>query len=247
MIRNLNPKPSNEAYLNNDGQQIAFTFRNRAVYSSYIAAIEDQLNNENSAAADKLLKIADTHPKEEKILRQLIPLLINIKSNDLAKKHLIALGTISSFDMVDYSNMGYLHSLAGEHENAMKNYRKALTIEPENSAVLNNLGYELVLTEAYQEADEILQKAIKLDPELPDPYSILGLLNVLTGKLEAGRVLIDKCLGLDPANAYAHKHLGIFYLKMKEKENAFINLKKAAELDSNINVDLYLQEAQLIN
>jgi tetratricopeptide (TPR) repeat protein len=247
LVRSLIPKHIKAANKDNNGKQIAFLLRTRDVYANYVAAIDDELNNEKITAVEKLLKIVEVHPKEEIFLRLLVPLLIEIKSSDLAKKYLIDLKTVSSFTATDYLNMGYLHSLAGERTEAIKNFREGMAMEPERLLILNMLAGQLMLTDAYEEAIEIFEKVINLVPNKPDTYDILGYLNILAGRLDTAKTFLDKSLWLNPSYSRAYKHLGIFYLKTNEKENAIINFKKAAELDSNINIDSYLQEAQLIN
>jgi Tfp pilus assembly protein PilF len=246
LVSNLIPKTIKKAGIDNDGKQLAFVMRVRKVYSEYLLANEGFLKGEYSFAAKKFAKLTSLFPYEERFSRPLINSLLMSKNFPDAEKYLTEVTKYGIYKAEDYLMFGCLYSFTNRHDLATENYKKVLTYDPNNLVGLNNLAYELTLKEDYCNAEELLNKAIKINPDFSHPYSGLSYIRLQTGFLDEGKQLAEKSIELDPCNAYAYKHLGIYYLKVSDKENALANFNKAIELDGTIDIQEYLEEANTL-
>ena len=237
---NLTPrtiKVTGKADIDNDGKQLRFVFRLKGLRRDYIQALTNIMENNISEAIDKLTHILKVCPREEKILRALINLLV------VEKKHNEALIRTQELEQVDYLTQeeilqkACMQSFIGKHTEAEKNYRKVLKYDKNNATALNNLGYTLAESKEYIEANKLLNRLIRLYPDFIHGYCTLGYMQILEGKLEEGKLLVEKALETDIKDAYAYKALGIYYRKQGNTEMEKVCFDKAIEIDNTIDLN----------
>lgn len=88
----------------------------------------------------------------------------------------------------------------GEHDAALKAYRSALELEPNNPAILSNLGAVQNAAGAFDEAEASLTRALDLAPENPAALANLAQVQRRRGDLAAALATLDR-MGDDPAAA----------------------------------------------
>ena len=74
-----------------------------------------------------------------------------------------------------FYNLGLIHALLGNHQQAIQAYNSALLINPSDVETLINKGSSCNDLKAYAEALESLQKAIDLKPQIPEAWSNMGI------------------------------------------------------------------------
>lgn len=228
----------------NDGYMILFTIRTRHFHPHLHAAHRHYSEENYRDAASELNYIVQQGFSNEIVLRALCSALLLDKQHEEAARCLDHLRKISSFDATDHFHAGCLASRNNDGEQAVKHYRQALAVDPENAAVLNNLGYELAENGDYAEASVYLEKAIDLAPQLALAYDNRGYTHLMQNELEEGRRMIAHSLELDPSNAYAYRNLGLYYLKTLHYGAAIAFLNKAIRLDPNTpRAKSYLEDA----
>ena len=76
-------------------------------------------------------------------------------------------------------NLGTALEKAGEYKDAVKAYKMAIDLEPEEAKYYNNMGGSLAAVNKTETAERSYKWAIKLSPKWPDAYYNLG--NLLLG------------------------------------------------------------------
>ncbi|HWP60458.1 MAG TPA: tetratricopeptide repeat protein [Candidatus Acidoferrales bacterium] len=129
-------------------------------------------------------------------------------------------------------NAGYLLTLWGEYEQALKLYDESLAIQPTAEAYTYK-GWTLGQMGEYQRAIEEAQKAIRVDPDFGNPYNDIGVYLMELGRDDEA---ISYLLKAKAAKRYCcyqfpHFNLGRIYLKKGLYEKARDEFKKALQID----------------
>lgn len=128
--------------------------------------------------------------------------------------------------------LGTLLESKGDKEKATTYYKKALQIQPEQAVAANNLAY--LMMESGQNMDVALtlaQTARRLLPDSPSSADTLAWAYYHKGSFLTARDLLEETIKTAPTNPSLQYHLGMIYLKLADKSNAVLHLKKASELD----------------
>lgn len=87
---------------------------------------------------------------------------------------------------------------AGNYEEALSYYDRALTLDPEDAYILNLKGYVLFKMKRFPEAAEVLHASAKADPKYAWAYFDLARVQCASGNLSEARTAIEKALSLQP-------------------------------------------------
>ncbi len=134
-------------------------------------------------------------------------------------------------DDTNYLRAGDEFRKQGEYHNAIRWYRRALEINPDNAAVHVNWGISLLALGKVPEAGARLEQAIRLKPDLPEAHCSLGMVLRQQNRLAEAAASYEKSLRLKPDFALAHLHLGTLLLDLGKFDRAIEHLTKAVELD----------------
>ncbi len=126
-----------------------------------------------------------------------------------------------------YNNLGFYLSGQGKMEEAMENYRLALTIEPNYEDAQNNLGYALAGQKKYPEAIEHYQAALRVRPNHVEVHNNLGNALADIGKLDEAIAHYLIVLKQQPDHADAHNNLGIALAMQGKLEEAIGHFHEA--------------------
>jgi len=95
-------------------------------------------------------------------------------------------------DALDHFEKGNIYSKEGKYELAMKEFRKAIKINPKIADYHYNLANMLFATDKVKEAIVEYKKAISLNPLDSDFHRNLGIAYIATGEIsKAKEILID--------------------------------------------------------
>jgi tetratricopeptide (TPR) repeat protein len=232
--------------LDNDGKQILFALKVKKSMPDYVEGLDCLIKNEFEPAIAKFKSVLAESPRAaEKVLRLLVSAALEGKQYHEAAFYLNELERKFTLSTDDLLTKGILQSVTDQHDEAIETYSLVLKRDTRSLLALNNIGYELIEKGAHQVAKRALDRAIKLKPDFDAPYGNLGYSKVLQGDLKGGKVLIDECLRLNPKNADAYKTLGIYYLKLKDIDQATANFNRSVELDKDIDIGIYSDELKL--
>ena len=98
-------------------------------------------------------------------------------------------------------NKGQLYATYGNSKRAIEHFKKAIEMEPENSAAFFNLGVSYGEAGRYPQAREAINRAIALEPENGDYYYARGWVLLLSG--EKGKAESDMKRAAELGNADA--------------------------------------------
>jgi TolB-like protein/tetratricopeptide (TPR) repeat protein len=129
---------------------------------------------------------------------------------------------------------GWILFQARRYDEAIRELRSVLVVEPGNSSALWYLGFALIGAERFDEAIGTLEKAASLSDRSPGVLGVLVRAYASAGhRAEALRVLDElhrrRQKGYVPAAAFLNAYLGL-----GDKEQAFAWMERAAEERSNI-------------
>ncbi|MFH1379399.1 MAG: tetratricopeptide repeat protein [bacterium] len=102
-----------------------------------------------------------------------------------------------------FEKLGWVYAKEKNWEDALKNYKKAVEINPQLSGGYNNLGniYFTLGQRAY--AMTYYTRALEIDPQLIDAQMNLGICYYYEGRLQESAECMKKVIELDPGNAKA--------------------------------------------
>ncbi len=142
-----------------------------------------------------------------------------------------------------YNNRGVLYKQAGDLDNAMKDYKHSLSLNPVNTDTWSNIGlifWQQGLKNKNQQrifndtAMKYLNKAINLDPKFATGYSNRGSVRSTMGDNQGALDDYTMSINLDPNFADPYYNRGIVYFNLGRKGEACNDLRKAADLGHQI-------------
>ncbi|PSB41643.1 prenyltransferase [Cyanosarcina cf. burmensis CCALA 770] len=133
-------------------------------------------------------------------------------------------------------NQGVRQALAGDFEEAIATYDKALNINPNNDLAWFGRGVALEKLGQYEEALATYDKALNINPNNNLAWFGRGVALVNLGRVEEAIATYDKALDINPNNDLAWYNRGVALGKLGRIEEALASYDKA--LDINPNNDL---------
>lgn len=133
----------------------------------------------------------------------------------------------------------------GKFEKSIKYGKQALQLCDDTiylQMAHNNLGFTYSKMNELQLAKTHLEKAIQIDNTEPYAFNNLGLVLAKIGNIEKGFEFINYSLKIDNENSYAFKNRAKLYLMEGKIQKAKNDLKRAKELDYEIEYDNEVNE-----
>src|SRR6266487_3140192 len=136
-----------------------------------------------------------------------------------------------------YENLGTILATQGKLEEAMDQYRRALTINPRDVLALFNLGRASFDQDNYMEAKELYERLVDVTPDDPIAWFQLGkvyekleLRNVSDlHTIDAAIMAYRRVLELDPHNLEAAFALMEIFMNLRKPDEAIIALESAVQ------------------
>ena len=130
---------------------------------------------------------------------------------------------------------------AGKLDEALAEYRHALTLEPEDETTHFRLANLLVCQGKVQEARVAYEKALCLRPDYAEAHNNLAVLLREEGRLEEATSHCKQALGLKPEYAEAHTNIGNLLADQGRPDEAIAHHRRAIALnphavDAHINL-----------
>jgi Tfp pilus assembly protein PilF/peroxiredoxin len=140
--------------------------------------------------------------------------------------------------ILPYVELAKLYESDGNTREAEATFRKALSIDGDNVAVMSTLGYFLTKTGKIQEALDILSRAAKMDSYTPSHYYYAYALGK-AGKLKESLEAFDKALSLNPFEVEIYRLRAEIYEDNKMLKEASAEYRKALELTLKIDPSIF--------
>ena len=129
-----------------------------------------------------------------------------------------------------YSNLGSFLSARGNVDEAIRDFRKALELWPNQSKDHNNLGKALVQKGRIAEAMDHFQTALRVSPDDPDTESNIGAASLQQGDADEAISHLRRAVEKWPRHAQGHINLGNALLQNREIDAAIAEYEKTLAL-----------------
>ena len=129
-----------------------------------------------------------------------------------------------------HNNLGNDLLLAGQADDAITHFQKAVEIKPDYSEAYNNLGNALLQEGRVDEAITHYQKALEIKPDYAEAYSNLGNALLQKGRVDEAIAHFQKALEIQPEYAKAHYNLGNALLQKGRVDEAIAHFQEAVEI-----------------
>jgi len=133
-----------------------------------------------------------------------------------------------------YYNSGYMLTLMGRFEEAIRLYEKSLEIQPTAEAH-TYMGWTYSHLRNLKRAIEEAEKAIRVDPDFGNPYNDMGVYLMDQGKEDEAIPYLQKAMRAKRYCCYQfpHYNMGRIYLRKKMFEKARKAFQKSLAIDPN--------------
>lgn len=102
---------------------------------------------------------------------------------------------------------------AGEYDESLKSFQKAIDQDPNSSAIHNDMGLVLLKKELYASAEGHFAKALELNDACAECYNNLGYLKTAMGQAVEAEKYLQKAIVLKPEYADPYFNLAVMYEK----------------------------------
>ncbi len=127
-----------------------------------------------------------------------------------------------------------LYSELGKHEEALKNYSKAIEMNDANPQLYIKRGKIYRLTGEYELAIADFNKAIKLDGKNSEAFNQRGTVYLCLKKYDLALEDFKRAINLDKNNASAYNNCATLFLEFKRFDDAIQNIEKALKLNPKL-------------
>ena len=133
----------------------------------------------------------------------------------------------------DYFRRGFRASSEGHKQEAVKEYSKAIELDPSFASAYHNRGILYNDLGEYPKSLKDYSKAIELNPTYVSAYYGRGNTYYDLGEHQKALEDYNKVIELDPSFAFAYNGRGNVYRGLGERQKALDDYNKAIELDSS--------------
>jgi tetratricopeptide (TPR) repeat protein len=201
-----------------NGRWLVFSSKSRSPYTQMFLTHVDENGNDSPAV---LIENATASNRAVNI-----PEFVNIPPDGLLK---IESPATEFYRLTDLAReLGQ----QGRHAEAIQEWQRALTLQPNDAGVEGNLGVALAKTRRSREALAHLEKAVLLNPQDALAHSNLGGVLAGLGQVDAAIVHFRKALEIAPNSVSAHYNLGMaLYTGRGDATGALAQWRAALRLD----------------
>jgi Tfp pilus assembly protein PilF len=128
-----------------------------------------------------------------------------------------------------FNNIGVAYLEQYKHEEAMKEFRKAIERDPNFALGQINLAIAAYFQRDIPTATAAARAAIKLQPDSPHAHYILGIILRNEKQYDEAIAEFKKVLAIDPQDAYANIQIGQIYQQKQQYDEAAKALSRALE------------------
>jgi Flp pilus assembly protein TadD len=119
----------------------------------------------------------------------------------------------------------------GRHKEAIEEFKKVISIDPNNIKAYNGMGVSYDLMGDFPRAMESYQKALDLNPNVSFVQNNLGYSYILQGNLDEAITAFQKAVALNDQESRVHNNLGLAYAMKDQYDLAMTEFKIAGDED----------------
>jgi len=142
---------------------------------------------------------------------------------------------LSKYDIdIVYNHRGYIYNNKGEYEQAIDDFNRALSLNPELVEAYYNRGSAYFNKKDYDRAISDYTRAINLLPEYVMSINARGMAYLNTGEYNRAIADFTDALNIDPSCYEAYNNRAFAYYMNKEYDKALEDTKKIKEAGYNV-------------
>ncbi|MGA2429643.1 MAG: FG-GAP-like repeat-containing protein [Candidatus Acidiferrum sp.] len=126
-----------------------------------------------------------------------------------------------------WNNLGILAARGGHTDEGIRDFQRALKIDPDHLIALQNLGNAYRQARRWEDAKSILQRALQISPDSPEGNYGLGMVFAQLDDTKQAYEYLKKALAARPAYPEALNNLGILYLRTGRQDEAESSFKES--------------------
>lgn len=200
-------------------------------------------DDQADAALDVLRALAERHADQSGVHIALGDILRRESHFDEASqsydKGIALLGEPAPRHWSVYYTRGITHEREDRWEQAERDFRQALALNPDQPHVLNYLGYSLVERgEHLEEALEMIERAVEGEPESGYIIDSLAWALFRLGRYDEALVPMERAVELLPRDAILNDHLGDVYWAVGRKLEARFQWRRALSFGPAEDLDM---------
>jgi len=131
-------------------------------------------------------------------------------------------------------NLGRALQRAGMEEEALREYERAVELNPSFAMPYNNLALARKKAGRLDEAVALFRKVLTLKPRFPEALTNLAAILLDRGELEEARTLLERATALEPGLALPHYFLGRVYARLGEFDRAIASFEQARAREATV-------------
>lgn len=133
-----------------------------------------------------------------------------------------------------HTYLGWAHLWRREHEQAIAEVERAITLDPNFAEGYARLGEILNLAGRPEEGVKLLEKAMRLDPHYPSTYLFfLGYGYYAMGRFEDAITTLQRSLARNPDHFSPHRTLAVIYSELGRTEEARAEVAEMLRISPN--------------
>jgi len=140
------------------------------------------------------------------------------------------------------ANMGQVFERQGKLGNAVRQYRRAVELQPDYATGWHYLAKVLARSGQFPEAINCFNKSIGLKKNSFEALTDRGITKATMGKTEDALKDLNMAISMNPGYSSAYFNRALVYLNMHKGEPACLDLKKAMSLGSKDAEQVYQKE-----
>ena len=187
-------------------------------------------------AIDVLSALTQSHPEFRQAFRSLGDVLRNEERYEEAAR-----AYTTAIDLAEQQNTvtwvlfhlrGMTYERLGLWDNAEQDFRRALSLEPDQPYVLNYLGYSLVEKQMkLDEALEMIKRAVQIESDSGYIVDSLGWVLFRLKRFDEAVGHLEKAASLMPVDPIINDHLGDSYWAVGRKREAHFQWQRALSFE----------------
>ncbi|MGB7000531.1 MAG: tetratricopeptide repeat protein [Halobacteriota archaeon] len=131
----------------------------------------------------------------------------------------------------DMNKLAMIYKYLGRRDEAEKEYREAIRINPDYANAHNNLAILLNEMGRKEDAEAECREALRINPDYANAHNNLAILLNEMGRKEDAEAEYRDALRINPDSAVAHYNLGVLLDDMERKEDAEAEYRDALRIN----------------
>jgi tetratricopeptide (TPR) repeat protein len=130
-----------------------------------------------------------------------------------------------------HSNLGRAYYDKGMLDEAFKEFKTAIKLDPKAYKAHYNLGFAYEQKGLIPEAIQAYERTIRINPKYTNAHFNLGNIYARMGRLTDAARAYESALEFDPKDTTARNNLGVIYARQDKLDQAILQWQRILELD----------------